>query len=77
MIHEFEKVVLTTDLLSHNLLCGDVGTVVMIHENGKGYEVEFMTLGGETLSVQTLLANQIRAVGKREIARVRDLEKAA
>jgi hypothetical protein len=77
MIHEFEKVVLTVDLPSIDLLCGDIGTVVMIHDNGAGYEVEFMTLNGETVAVETLFANQVRAIRKKEIASVRELKQAA
>ena len=50
---------------------GDLGTVVFVHDGGKGYEVEFVTLEGETLAVTTLLPHQLRQVGKREIAQSR------
>ena len=30
---------------------GDIGTVVLIHQGGKGYEVEFVTLDGETVAI--------------------------
>jgi hypothetical protein len=52
MIQELEQVVLTVDLLEHGLKLGDVGTVVLVH-GAEGYEVEFMTLDGETIAVVT------------------------
>ena len=60
MINELERVVLQVNLPEYNLIKGDIGTVVMIHNEGEGYEVEFMTLYGKTIVVETLLKNQIR-----------------
>ncbi|MFQ6016260.1 MAG: DUF4926 domain-containing protein [Anaerolineae bacterium] len=74
MIRELDTVVLTTDLPEYGLMAGDVGTVVLVHRNGAGYEVEFMTMGGETIAVVSLYASQVRPVGRREIAHVRPLE---
>ena len=54
MIDELDEVVLTCDLPDHGLAAGDIGTVVLVHDEGKGYEVEFMTLDGETIAVATL-----------------------
>jgi|688.fasta_scaffold00749_17 hypothetical protein len=45
----------------------------MIHDNGADFEVEFMTLGGDTVAVHTLLANQVRPVKQKEIAHVREI----
>ncbi len=56
---------------------GDIGTVVLVHGNGKGCTVEFMTLAGKTLAVVTLLANQIRQNAKDEIAHARHVAVAA
>ena len=42
MIKEHDIVVLTEDVPEEGLTAGDVGTVVHIHNNGEGYEVEFM-----------------------------------
>lgn len=37
----------------------------MIHDGGKAYEVEFVTLAGDTLGVLTLTANEVRPhIGK-------------
>ena len=70
MIRELDNVVLTVDLPEHRLEKGDVGTVMLLHDN-RGYEVEFMTLGGSTLVVVSLSNNQVRPVGSREIAQAR------
>ena len=74
MIRELDSVVLTTDLSEHGLKSGDIGTVVLAHRNGAGYEIEFVTLDGETVAVVSVLASQVRPVGQREIAHVRALE---
>ncbi len=73
MMRELEDVILECDLPQHGLTRGDIGTVVLIHRGGEGYEVEFITLGGETVAVVTLLAAQVRPVHRREIAHARDL----
>ena len=67
---ELDTIVLTTDLAEHGLKAGDLGTVVLVHEH-KEYEVEFMTLDGETIAVVSLSPNQVRPVGRREIAHAR------
>jgi len=71
MIKELDTVVLNVDLPEYRLEKGDIGTVVLIHQNQKGYEVEFITLEGETLVVISLFPSQIRTVQKREIPHVR------
>jgi Domain of unknown function (DUF4926) len=70
MIRELNSVVLACDLPEHGLKRGDVGTVVLVHAGG-GYEVEFMTLDGETLAVVSLRDEQLRPIGRREIAHAR------
>lgn len=45
MIEELASVVLTSDMPERGLAAGDIGTVVMVHDSGHGYTVEFMTLG--------------------------------
>jgi hypothetical protein len=70
MIRELDSVVLACDLPEHGLKRGDVGTVVLVHA-GAGYEVEFMTLDGETLAVVSLRDEQLRPNGRREIAHAR------
>jgi hypothetical protein len=70
-IREHDLVVLTADIPGENLQQGDVGTVVLVHEAGAGFEVEFATLAGETLAVVTVQADSVRPVGDNEIAHVR------
>ena len=70
MIRELDNVVLTIDLPEHRLRAGDVGTVVLSHGE-RGYEVEFVTLNGETLAVVSLERSQVRPIGAGEIAHAR------
>ena len=68
---ELESVVLTTDLAESGLEQGDIGTIVLVHRGGKGYEVEFVALDGETVAVASVLVSQVRSVVRREIAHAR------
>jgi hypothetical protein len=71
MIRELDAVVLTRDLPDYGLEAGDVGAVVLVHRDGVGYEVEFVTFAGETIAVATLPADAVRPIGPREIAHAR------
>lgn len=80
MINEFDRVVLMGDIPSKKLKKGDIGTVVMIYPKvnltssaNSGFEVEFFTLDGKTLAVETLLPEQIRSVKTNEVAHVREV----
>lgn len=75
MIKELDTVVLTEDVVASGLRAGDVGTVVLLHGHA-GYEVEFVSLLGETLAVVSLRSDQVRPLGEREIAHARTLEAA-
>ncbi len=77
MIKEHDCIVLTEDVPTKGLKAGDIGTVVHVHRGGAGYEVEFMTLAGETVGVVTLMPTQLRPIARREIAHVRELAPAA
>ena len=72
-IKEHDCVVLTTDLPAEKLEAGDIGTVVLVHRRAAGYEVEFISLDGETIAVATLMADQVRSAVSGEIAHVRAL----
>lgn len=71
MIQELDRIVLTKDLEPIGLEAGDVGTVVLVHDGGRGYEVEFVTLAGDTYAVATLTAEQVRPIDRHEIAHAR------
>ncbi len=70
-MNELDCIVLTTDIPENGLKAGDIGTIVMVHKAGQGFEVEFVTLDGETLAVVSLSAAQIRPIAHREIAHAR------
>ncbi|MCY7331591.1 MAG: DUF4926 domain-containing protein [Pseudanabaena sp. CAN_BIN31] len=71
MIRELDRVVLADRIDEADLEIGDIGTVVFVYKQHKGYEVEFITLTGETVAVVSVLPSQIRIIRDREIAHVR------
>ncbi|OIO42810.1 MAG: DUF4926 domain-containing protein [Nitrospirae bacterium CG_4_9_14_3_um_filter_41_27] len=73
MIKEHDRIVLLKDIPDEGLHAGDVGTVVHVYRYGEAFEVEFMTLDGETVAVVTLPASHVRAVSNRDITHVREL----
>ena len=73
MIREHDRVVLTAPVPSEHLERGDVGTVVHVYADGKAFEVEFMTLDGQTAAVATVEASAVRPVTAREITHSREL----
>jgi hypothetical protein len=72
-MRELEPVVLTDDVPEEGLVRGDIGAIVMVHEEGAGYEVEFVTLAGDTVAVVTLLPSQVRPATPAEIPHARAL----
>jgi Domain of unknown function (DUF4926) len=72
-IQELDRVVLTRALPEHGLVAGDIGAVVGVHQEGKGFTVEFISLGGDTVAIITLRADAVRALRKREIANAREM----
>lgn len=74
MINELNTVVLTTDIPEHHLKSGDVGTVVLVYNNGEAYEVEFVSTDGNTIALKTLKAEMVRPTfGSKEILHVREI----
>jgi hypothetical protein len=71
VIDEMDLVVLKHDLPTERLAAGDIGTVVLVHGQGAGYEIEFTTLSGDTVAVVTLDASDVRPIEAREIAHAR------
>jgi Domain of unknown function (DUF4926) len=71
MIKEHDRVVLKKSIPDQNLKAGDVGTVIHVHKKGEAFEVEFLTLHGETVGIATVTASQVRPVLKREITHAR------
>jgi len=73
MLKELDRAVLEADLPEYGLKAGDIGTIVLEHGD-RGFEVEFLTLAGETLAVVSLTPQQVRAVRPGEIAQARLVE---
>ena len=73
LIAEHEQVVLTEDLPEHGLRRGDVGVVVMVHGT-RGYEVVFVTFGGQTVAVVSLASSKVRRANDREMPHVRPMD---
>lgn len=73
---ELDTVVLVGDLPEHGLRDGDLGTIVMVHSGGVGFEVEFATLRGETVAVVSLPPDRVRAVSPNEIGAAREVASA-
>lgn len=71
MFEELDRVILTEGLPDHGLEAGDVGTIVLVHKGGAGYEVEFVALDGETLAVVSVHPHQIRRAATREVPHAR------
>lgn len=73
MIQELDRVALTEPIAAHDLQTGDVGTVVLVHQNGKGYTVEFMSLTGQSIAIVTVSATAVRPLRAREVANAREV----
>jgi hypothetical protein len=71
MIKVHDHVVLRKSIPRQGLKTGDVGTVILVHRKGEAFEVEFLTLHGQTVAIATLEASQVRPVQKREITHAR------
>jgi hypothetical protein len=74
MIKEHDRIALRTNIPAEKLKSGDIGTVVHVYKKCAPFEVEFLTLHGETLTVTSLEASQVRPLQKREIAHARLLK---
>jgi hypothetical protein len=73
MIRELDRVILTRPLDDLGLKAGDIGTVVLVHEGGRGFEIEFVTLEGDTLAVTTVSADDVRPIERNENAHARSV----
>jgi hypothetical protein len=72
-IKELDAVALTRDLPGHGLVCGDVGTAVLVHGGGTAFEVEFVGYDGHTVALLTLERDQVRALDAADIPHARAL----
>ncbi len=65
---EHSRVILTEDLPDLGLAAGNVGTVIHVHRDPPGYELEFFSPTGKTLAVGSVHPHQVRAFVPREMA---------
>ena len=72
-MRELDLAVLDRDVPEHGLCAGDVGTIVLVHPGGEACEVEFVTRGGDTVAVLTLVGGEVRPFTDREVLHVREL----
>lgn len=75
-MQELERVALTQDLPEHGLKIGDIGMIVHIYGEHRGYEVEFVTLNGELVALVSVYPDQIRQLEQNEIASARRVKSA-
>jgi hypothetical protein len=68
---ELDQVVIVEDLRELPIRAGDIGTVVGVYLSNKAYEVEFVSLTGQTVGVATLPADKVRVIHEGEIAHAR------
>jgi hypothetical protein len=77
VIEEHERAVLKRDLPEKGLVAGDVGTVVSVHagegDEPAGYTLEFFSPAGETITLATVTADDVRGTGAREVLHARAL----
>lgn len=57
--------------MDEKLAAGDAGTVVHVYRGDEAFEVEFVSLDGETVAIATLEKTQVRSVQPGEIAHAR------
>lgn len=70
---EHQTVVLLEDNPEGDLQKGDIGAIVFVYENGKAYEVEFVSGDSKPIALLTLTADKLRPITEKEILHVREL----
>ena len=71
-----DTVVLERDHAELGLRKGDLGAIVEVYSPHE-VEVEFVTAGGRTRAVTTLLSEEVRHVGSGDVLAVRPLDRTA
>lgn len=72
MLNEHTQVVLKRPLPNLGLEPGDVGVVVHVHGQGEAYEVEFLSLDGNTIGVETVEAGDLRQASGKAVPHERE-----
>ena len=74
MFKELDRIVVTSDIPEEGLRVEDVGTIVHIHRHDEAFEIEFLTLDGDTAATATVLPSQARPASNRDITHARHME---
>ena len=53
------------------LIPGDIGTIVLVQDDGEAFDVEFMEPNGHTVAIATVYPHQIRPVADGDIENYR------
>jgi len=77
MIPEHDCARLVHDLPALGLAAGAIGTVVHAYDNGGGYLVEFFDQRGDTIGVDFVAADGLRALTPEENAGLREQRRLA
>ncbi len=75
MFDEHATIILTKPITGDDnteLVPGDVGCIIHIHNGGKAYVVEFMAIDGETIDIATVRPDQIRPATATDITHARE-----
>lgn len=73
-----ETVIATVNLPDHQVLSGDLGTIVQIYESPQlAYEVEFVNPDGSTRALLTLSPSQVRLLLPEDVLTTRQTPLAA
>ena len=67
---ELQTVVLEHDVPEHGLCRGDLGAIVLMHDQAH-FEVEFVRATGETQALLSLSAGDVRAAHDEDVIAVR------
>jgi Domain of unknown function (DUF4926) len=72
---EYSRAILTRDIPTSGLVAGDVGVVVLIHQDSDkqpvGYELELFAINGDSLDTVSVGLNDVRAAGEQDRAHAR------
>lgn len=70
-LDRYSRVYLTEDLEGTPYVKGDVGVIAEVYDHADGYEVEFFSVDGATLSVESVSGHMLRSCeGIRQVPHV-------
>lgn len=73
MLKEHDRAILTEDLPAEGLRKDDVGIIVHVYRGGEAFEIEFLALDGNTITVATVPSSQVRPVTPQDVSHARSI----